>query len=220
MKKLFWRKRPLFWEMHIGKTSIQTQETETTSVTLLQKTIDMFESRDSFQMIKQSENTANKIQRFIGNNMKHFRDHPQICSSHQTTRPIVAHAESGITHEVLHWPWSFKLCAPSTIVHFHNGTDRTAESCDLDIIYEGKFLSNQRFARFISVGPDCRIQQENRELIVTVGIVWITQNENLWKNTFSLYLNCRVYNMNLKSNNELATWWKEYSTMTGGKLSE
>lgn len=90
--------------MHIGKTSIQTQETETTSVTLLQKTIDMFESRDSFQMIKQSENTANKIQRFIGNNMKHFRDHPQICSSHQTTRPIVAHAESGITHEVLHWP--------------------------------------------------------------------------------------------------------------------
>ena len=71
-------------------------------------------------------------------------DHPPICASHQTTRPVAAHAESGITNEVLLCPWSFKLCTPSTTVHFNNATDRTATSWDLGRVHEGQFLCYQR----------------------------------------------------------------------------
>ena len=45
------------------------------------KIIEMFESRDISQKIKQSEGTANKIQRFIGNYMKQFETISNLCRS-------------------------------------------------------------------------------------------------------------------------------------------
>ena len=57
------------------------------------KTIEMFESRDIFRKIKQSEGTANRIQRFIGNYMKQFETILQFVRASRQ-RDLLLHMQS------------------------------------------------------------------------------------------------------------------------------
>ena len=141
------------------------------------KTIKMFESREIFKKIKQSEGTANKIQRFISNYMKQFEIILQFVRATRQ-RDIFLHMQSlealikyFFAHDDFNYARSFPL-----YIFTMQETEKDHSEVWAEFV-KGNFCVTKGVAGFTSIGPDHGIKQENRELKVISGIVGIMQNE-------------------------------------------
>ena len=137
----------------------------------------MFESRDMFRKIKQSEGTANKIQRFIGNYMKQFETILQFVRATRQ-RDLLLHMQS--LESLTKYFFAHDHLNYARLLPLYISTMQQTEQQHPEIwgeFMKGNFCVTKGVAGFTSIGPDHGIEQENRELKVIGGIVGITQNE-------------------------------------------
>ena len=141
------------------------------------KTIKMFETREIFEKLKQSEDTANKIQRFTSNYMKQFEAILQFIRATRE-RDIFLHMQS--VEALVKYFFAHDHLNYARLLPLYISTMQTAEKEHPEIWSEfanGNFCVTKGTAGFTSIGPDHGIEQENRGLKVVGGIVGITQNE-------------------------------------------
>ena len=141
------------------------------------KTIEMFQSRDIFKKIEQSEGTANKIQRFISNYTKQFETILQFVRATRQ-RDILLHMQS--LEALIKYFFAHDHLNYARLLPLYISTMQETEKQHPEIWAEfvkGNFCVTKGVVGFTSIGPDHGIEQENRELKVVGGIVGITQNE-------------------------------------------
>ena len=185
------------------------------------KTIKMFESRDIFKRIKQSEGTAKKIQRFISNYMKQFEAILQFVRATRQ-RDILLHMQS--LEALIKYFFAHDHLNYARLLPLYISTMQETEKDHPEIWAEfvkGNFCVTKGVAGFTSIGPDHGIEQENRELKVLGGIVGITQNEKSLDKYFLIApelsnLQREFEKTYCTGNNEKRT---QHHELTGGKLS-
>ena len=185
------------------------------------KTIEMFESRDIFQKIKQSEGTANKIQRFIGNYMKQFETILQFVRATRQ-RDLLLHMQS--LESLMKYFFAHDHLNYARLLPLYISTMQQTEKQHPEIWAEfmkGNFCITKGVAGFTSIGPDHGIEQENRELKVIGDIVGITQNEKSLDKYFLIAP--ELSNLQHEFEKKYFTGSKakrtQHHELTGGKLS-
>ena len=181
----------------------------------------MFESRDIFRKIKQSEGTANKIQRFIGNYMKQFETILQFVRATRQ-RDLLLHMQS--LESLTKYFFAHDHLNYARLLPLYISTMQQTEQQHPEIWAEfmkGNFCVTKGVAGFTSIGPDHGIEQENRELKVIGGIVGITQNEKSLDKYFLIAP--ELSNIQQEFERQYCTGNKEKRTqhheLTGGKLT-
>ena len=185
------------------------------------KTIEMFQSRDIFKKIEQSEGTANKIQRFISNYTKQFETILQFVRATRQ-RDILLHMQS--LEALIKYFFAHDHLNYARLLPLYISTMQETEKQHPEIWAEfvkGNFCVTKGVVGFTSIGPDHGIEQENRELKVVGGIVGITQNEKSLDKYFLIApelsnLQREFENTYYTGNNEKRT---QHHELTGGKLS-
>ena len=165
MKKLSRRKHPLFWEKLITKTSMKTQNTDITSVTLLLKQL-TFLNPDTFQKIKQSESTTNKIQRYIGNYINFFETILKFGRSTRQ-RDLLLHMQC--LESLMKYFFAHDHLNHARRLPLYISTMQQKEHQHPEIwagFMKGNVCVTKGVVGFTSIGPDHEIEQENRELKV------------------------------------------------------
>ena len=181
----------------------------------------MFESRDIFQKVKESESSASKIQRFIINYIKQFENILLFVRATRQ-RDLLLHMqslESLIKYFFAHDHLNYARLLPLYIYIMQQ-----IEKYHPEIWAEfknGNFCITKGVAGFTSIGPDHGIEQENRKLKVIGGIVGITQKEK----SLDKYFLIAPELSNLQNEFEKTyftgsrTKRTEHHELTGGKLS-
>jgi len=185
------------------------------------KAIEMFESREIFEKMKQCEGTANKIQHFINSYMKQFENFLQFVRATRQ-RDMLLHMQS--LEGLIKYFFAHDHLNYARLLPLYISTMQETEKDHPEIwaaFVKGNFCVTKGIAGFTSIGPDHGIEQENRELKVVIGIVGITQNEK----SLDMYFLIAPKLSNLQrefektyciDNKEKRT---QHHEVTGGKLS-